>query len=92
MNYTHNNPDHEDTPQDWLLGALVFSRAVGLIIPEGKGIIVDLKNDMIELYPDAKRIIVAHIDGQIKIIDADDTTHLKEGDWVVLLDKDTISN
>lgn len=91
INYTSND-DHNDSPNDWLFGALTFGRTIGLIIPENSGVVVDLQGDMIELYPDAKRVIVANTEHQIKVIGADERTDLKEGDWVKLIDEKNIIN
>jgi len=85
MNYTKpNDPNHKDTPEDWLLGALLFSKTLGLIFPENKGVVIDLEGDMLKIYPNAKRVIVASQDKQIVVIDADDRSDLNEGDWVQL--------
>lgn len=93
MNYTKpNDDDHEDQPEDWLFGALLFGRTLGLILREGEGIVVDLKGDMIDLYPDSKRVIVHSTEHQIVVTDADERTDLKEGDWVKMIDGDTLMN
>jgi hypothetical protein len=93
MNYTKpNDNNYEDNPKDWLFGALLFTRTLGLIIPVGEGIVVDLKGDMIDLYPNAKRVIVHATGTQIVVEDADDRTDLKEGDKVKMVDEDTIIN
>jgi len=85
-NYTKpNDPDHEDKPQDWLFGALLFTRTLGLVLPENHGVIIDLVGDMIELYPQASRVIVANQDDQIVVIDADDRVDLNEGDLVLII-------
>lgn len=91
MNYSRpEDSDFEDKPEDWLFGALLFSRTLGLILREGEGIVVDLKGDMIDLYPDAKRVIVHSTEHQIVVTDADERTDL--GDWVKMIDGDTLMN
>jgi hypothetical protein len=93
MNYTKpNDEDYQDKPEDWLLGALVFGKAVGIVIPENCGVVVDLVGDMIDLYPLAKRVIVFNKDGQVGILEADERTDLVEGDLVQLIDEDNIKN
>jgi hypothetical protein len=93
MNYSRpKDSNHEDEPEDWLFGALLFSRALGLILKEGEGIVVDLKGDMIDLYPDAKRVIVYATKHQIAVEDADERDDLKEGDLVQMIDGDIIIN
>lgn len=85
LNYTNpSDPDHVDQPEDWLLGALLFSKTLGLIFPENRGVVVDLEGDMLKIYPAAKRVIVASRDKQIVVINADERTDLNEGDWVEL--------
>lgn len=93
MNYTRpNDPDHIDDPKEWLYGALVFSRALGLIIHEGEGIVIDLVGDMKHLYPKAKRVIV-HSNGEnVTITNATERDDLKEGDIVQMIDSNIISN
>ena len=93
MNYSRpEDSDYEDKPDDWLFGAPLFSRTLGLILREGEGIVVDLKGDMIDLYPDAKRVIVHATKHQIVVTDADERTDLKEGDWVKMIDGETLMN
>jgi len=93
MNYTRpNNDNYDDKPEDWLFGALTFACALSYALPEGQGIVVDLSEDMQKIYPAAKRIIVCHIEGQIRIEDADERTDLEEGDWVNMINEDTIIN
>ena len=93
MNYTRpNDINHEDTPEDWLYSALVFSEALGLILREGEGIFLETKGDMLKLNPDAKRVIVCCRDNMISILDADERTDLKNGDWVQVIDGDLMSN
>lgn len=75
-----------------IFSALLFCRTLGLILREGEGIVVDLKGDMIDLYPDTKRVIVHATKHQIVVEDADERTDLKEGDWVRMIDSDTITN
>jgi len=85
-NYTKpNDPDHADKPQDWLFGALLFSKGLRFLIPKDYGIVIDLVGDMIKLYPNAKRVIVANKENQIVVIDADDRPELIEGDWVQII-------
>jgi hypothetical protein len=47
MNYTRpNNIDREDTPQDWLNASLLFASALGYILKEKEGVVVDIKGDV----------------------------------------------
>lgn len=93
MNYTKpNDKKHIDNPGDWLFGMLVFGKALGLIIPDGEGIVVDLVGDMIDLFPEAKRVIVFSEGNQMAVMPADERTDLKEGDCVKMINEDTIIN
>lgn len=84
MNYTRpDDENHEDEPEDWLLASLIFARAIGFLLPEGHGIVVNLVGDAIDLFPDAKSVIISNIDDQIHVEKADENrTDLDEGDWV----------
>ena len=93
MNYTKpNNPNHIDDPKEWLYGALVFSRALGLIIEDGQGIVVNAKHDIKKLYPKAKKLIVHREGEQITITNVSERDDLKEGDVVQMINQDDISN
>jgi len=93
MNYTQpNDPEHIDTPKDWLYSALVFSRALGLIIQDNEGIIIDLIGDMKDLYPKGEKVVVHRVGNQIKITDISDKKDLNEGDVIMMIDKDNNLN
>lgn len=95
MNYTKpNSKDYEDTPEDWLLAALLYSKTLGFVIPEGSGIVVDLVGDMLDLYPDTKRVIVHNNGEHIAVVRpvADEIDHLREGTWVRMVNKEDIMN
>jgi len=88
-NYTKPNDDqHIDKPNDWLFGSLLFARTLAFTIPEGYGVIIDLQEDMIDLYPYSKRVVVAHIDSQVAVYPGDTMTNLNEGDVVLLADNE----
>jgi len=77
MNYTKpNEPNHEDSPQDWLNSSLLFARTLSLILEPGMGIVVDVKGDM-NLGEGVEKVIVFNRDEQI-VIDAFDRD-VKEG-------------
>lgn len=82
MNYTQpNEQEHEDNPEEWLASALVFARTLGFLLKENEGIVIDLKGDMIDLFPaDIKKIIVFSKDNQIKIDVCDED--LEEGQLI----------
>ncbi len=82
MNYTRpNDPDHEDTPNDWLSGALIFGRALSMMLRESEGIVVDIKGDAkLATYPDCKKAIVYYENSQINIVPCEED--LEEGQLV----------
>lgn len=83
MNYTRpNDPNHIDDPKQWLNGALIFSRALGLIIPENEGIVVKLVGDMSNPSgTDCDHVVLFRKDGMIHINDCKD---MKEGTRLIL--------
>ena len=72
MNYTSNDPNHEDTPNDWLNSSMIFARALGQLLNENEGIVIDLKGDM-KFMPDfkVKKVIVFNSGKQIIVEEAD---------------------
>jgi hypothetical protein len=76
MNYTKpNDPDHIDNPTDWLYSSLVFSQALGILLQEGEGVVVELKGDATgEDMP--KKVIVWHDGTMVSAYeDEDDLPH-----------------
>lgn len=66
-NYT--NPEEtsqEQNQQDLVNSTLIFARAIGLILKEGEGIVVDIKGDM-DLGEDVKKVIVFKFKEQVHI-------------------------
>jgi hypothetical protein len=66
-NYT--NPEQsgqEQNPQDLLNASLIFARALGLILNEGEGIVVDINGD-VSLGDDVNKVIVFKKDEQVHI-------------------------
>jgi hypothetical protein len=84
MNYTNpNDPDYQDRPGDWLNSALVFARALSLILKEREGIVVDIKGDaQFQMDPEVKRVIVFKEDLTVRIIECQ--ADLEEGQYVKL--------
>jgi hypothetical protein len=76
-NYT--NPEQAgqgQNPQDLINASLIFARALGLILKEGEGIVVDIKGD-INLGEDVKKVIVFQHQNQVHIYKCDED--LEEG-------------
>ena len=81
-NYT--NPEQsgqEQNPQDLLNASLIFARALGLILNEGEGIVVDINGDVI-LGDDVNKVIVFKKDEQVHIFKFEED--LPEGTMVSL--------
>lgn len=87
MSYTNpNDLDRHDKPEDWLNSALIFARALGLILRESEGVVVDLVSEM--KYPldlEVKKVIVFNRNSQIVIISCDDD--IAEGQFVMVHDE-----
>jgi hypothetical protein len=76
-NYT--NPEQSgqvQDPQDLVNASLIFARALGLILKEGEGIVVDIKGD-INLGEDVKKVIVFQYQNQVHIYKCEED--LEEG-------------
>jgi hypothetical protein len=76
-NYT--NPEQSgqgQNPQDLINASLIFARALGLILKEGEGIVVDIKGD-INLGEDVKKVIVFEYQNQVHIYTCEED--LEEG-------------
>jgi len=66
-NYTKpQDPNHEDTPQDWLNSCLIFAATLSCLLKETEGVVIDIKEDM-KIDDDVKKVIVFKKDEQIHI-------------------------
>lgn len=86
MNYTNpENPDHQDTPEDWLNSSLIFARTLSLILHENEGMIVQLQGDM-KLFDDESitKVIVYKNQGMMRVIECEED--LPEGQFVIVSD------
>jgi len=92
-NYTKPyDKNYEDTPEDYLWLVMVFGRALGTMLADGQGILIDMKADALKIRPEAKRVIVFNDGKMIRVIDATDRIDLKDGDRIQMIDKNYISN
>lgn len=76
-NYT--NPGQEgqgQNPQDLINASLIFARALGLILKDGEGIVVDVVGD-IDLGDEVKKVIVFEHKDQVHIYKCEED--LEEG-------------
>jgi hypothetical protein len=81
-NYT--NPEQSgqaQNPQDLLNASLIFARALGLILNEGEGIVVDITGDVV-LGNDVNKVIVFKKEEQVHIFKFEED--LPEGTMVSL--------
>jgi hypothetical protein len=81
-NYT--NPEQSgqaQNPQDLLNASLIFARALGLILNEGEGIVVDITGDVV-LGDDVNKVIVFKKEEQVHIFKFEED--LPEGTMVSL--------
>ena len=84
MQENHLNPNEEgyqDNPQDLLNASLLFARALGLILKEGEGIVVDVTGD-IALGDEVKKVIVFKFQNQVHIYKCEED--IPEGNAVTM--------
>ena len=84
MQENHLNPTEEgyqDNPQDLLNASLLFARALGLILKEGEGIVVDVTGD-INLGGEVKKVIVFKFQNQVHIYKCEED--IPEGNAVTM--------
>jgi hypothetical protein len=84
MQENHLNPNEEgyqDNPQDLLNASLLFARALGLILKEGEGIVVDVTGD-ITLGDEVKKVIVFKFQNQVHIYKCEED--IPEGNAVTM--------
>jgi hypothetical protein len=84
MNYTKpNESNHEDKPSDWLNSALIFARALSLMLKESEGVIVDIVGDMeMQDEPTVKKVIVYNESGMIHIMPFNENTDEGAMTWM----------
>jgi hypothetical protein len=61
-----NEGGYQDNPQDLLNASLIFARALGLIMKEGEGIVIDVAGE-VNLGDDTKKVIVFEYQNQVHI-------------------------
>jgi len=67
VNYTNpKNAGEGQNPQDLINASLIFARALGLILKDGEGIVVDIVGD-INLGEEVKKVIVFEYNDQVHI-------------------------
>jgi len=78
-----NTTETNQIQQDWYKAAMIFAKALGLILDEDQGIIIDL-NDTTKIpeLDDVNKVIVFRKDNQVHI--APCTEDITEGETVIL--------
>jgi hypothetical protein len=74
MNYTNpNDPEHKDDPTDWLAAGLIFAKALGEVLEENEGVVIELEGDMLKLMPDTTfdKVIVVNQSNQVHVTNCD---------------------
>jgi pheromone shutdown protein TraB len=74
MQENHLKPNEEgfqDNSQDLINASLLFARALGLILKENEGIVVDVVGD-IKLGEEVKKVIVFKFENQVHIYKCDE--------------------
>lgn len=79
----NNNMDNNNSQQDWFKASLIFVKALGYMLTENQGIVIDL-NEMTKLegHDDLTKVIVFRKEEQIHIAPCEDD--LEEGTFVSL--------
>lgn len=88
MQENYTNPEQAgqlQNPQDLLNASLIFARALGLILNEGEGIVVDIVGEM-NLGDDVKKVIVFEHNNQVHIYKCEED--LPEGSAVSMNQND----
>lgn len=76
---------NEETQSDpsWMVPALIFAKALGIIMDEGQGIVIDLNdNTKIQGHDDVNKVIVYRKDEQVHIAPCED--QLDQGSIVTI--------
>jgi hypothetical protein len=77
MQENYTNPEQsgqEQNPQDLLNASLIFARALGLILKDDEGIVVDITGN-INLGENVKKVIVFKNNEQVHIYMCEDDLH-----------------
>lgn len=78
-----NTTETNQIQQDWYRAAMIFAKALGLILDEDQGIIVDLnETTKIPELDDVNKVIIFRKDNQVHI--APCTEDIAEGETVIL--------
>lgn len=81
MNYTRpNDANHVDDPKEWLNSALLFGRALSLLLKKNEGVVTSIVGDAFNPVADQNKVIV-YFDGKmINVTECEED--LEEGQMV----------
>jgi hypothetical protein len=87
MNYTNpTDIDYKDKSEDWLNSALMFTRALSLLLKENEGVVIDIHGDMQTWLSEEGKVldkaIVYHGNEQVHVIACEDD--VPEGTLVLI--------
>jgi len=92
-NYTKpHDENYKDKPEDYLWLVMAMGRALSSMLADGQGVLIDMKGDALKIKPEATRVVVFNDGEMIRVIDATDRTDLKDGDRIMMVTKNYISN
>lgn len=77
-----------ETYEDLYISRLIFVRALGALIQEGRGVFLEIKRPDLGL----NRIIVMNDKDVIRVFNAEERTDLKNGDLIIMVDGDLLKN
>ena len=86
-----NTEQNNQNQEDWFKAAMIFAKALGLILDEDQGIIADLnETTKIPGFEDINKVIVFRKDNQVHIAPCDQD--IEEGNTVILDKDDSIDS
>lgn len=77
-----------ETYEDLYVSRLIFVRGLNALINKGEGVFLEINRKDLGV----NRVIIMNDEDVIRIFSADERTDLKNGDRIVMVDGDVISN
>ena len=78
----------KETYEDLYISRLIFVRGLNALIKDGEGIFLEIDRSDLGL----NRVIIANDNEVVRIFTAEERTDLKNGDRVIMVDGDILSN
>lgn len=67
LNYMQpDQPDHEDSPAEWLFSARIFANALGHILKDTEGVIANIDGETFVVHRRREQIVISEADEEIK--------------------------